>query len=306
MPILSIIVIFHNMQREARRTLYSLNTIYQTNVKGSDFEVIAIDNGSTKPLNSDEVRAYGPNFRYHFFATNSVSPAEAVNAGVSMAQGKYVAVIVDGARMTTPGLVCNTLKTLQLFPEPFVCSLSWHLGPDIQGMAMQAGYDQTEEDRLLASINWREDGYKLFDISTIAPSSKKGFFDGVPPECSWFAMKKTSFLQIGGFEKRFQSPGGGFVNHDFRNRALSDLESQPIVLLGEGVFHQFHGGVATNIKTQELPNTLKVFRDEYITIRKHKNIHQHAPPAIYFGMLPKKARRFIGTNEEPNTGSHSR
>ena len=66
MPILSIIVIFHNMRREARRTLYSLNTIYQTNVKSSDYEVIAIDNGSTKPLNSDEICSYGPNFRYHF------------------------------------------------------------------------------------------------------------------------------------------------------------------------------------------------------------------------------------------------
>jgi glycosyltransferase involved in cell wall biosynthesis len=295
MPVLSVIVIVHNMQREARRTLYSLNTIYQTNVKPSDYEVIAIDNGSTKALKSDEICNYGPNFRYYFFATNSASPVDAVNAGVSMAMGKYVAVIVDGARMATPGLVWSTLKTLRTFPEPFVCALSWHLGPDIQGMSMQAGYDQTEEDRLLKSINWPEDGYKLFDISTISPSSKDGFFGGVPPECSWFAMKKASFLKIGGFEKRFQSPGGGFVNHDFRNRALSNLESQPIVLLGEGVFHQFHGGVATNIKTQELPNTLKVFRNEYFAIRKQKNLFQSTPPVIYFGMLSNEARRFVGT-----------
>ena len=67
MPLLSIIVIFHNMRREARRTLYSLNTMYQTNVKCSDYEVIAIDNGSTKPLRPDEVCSYGSNFRYQFF-----------------------------------------------------------------------------------------------------------------------------------------------------------------------------------------------------------------------------------------------
>lgn len=297
MPKLSIIVIFHNMRREARRTLYSLNTMYQTDVKSSDYEVIAIDNGSTKPLNPDEVCSYGPNFRYHFFATSSVSPVDAVNAGVSMAKGEYVAVIVDGARMATPGLVWGTVKTLRMFSEPFVCALSWHLGPDIQGMSMQAGYDQSEEDRLLASINWREDGYELFDISTIAPSSKNGFFGGVPPECSWFAMNRASFLKIGGFEKRFQSPGGGFVNHDFRNRALSNLKSQPIVLLGEGVFHQFHGGVATNVKTQELANTLKVFKNEYVAIRKQNNLYQSTPPVIYFGMLSDQARRYIGTTQ---------
>jgi glycosyltransferase involved in cell wall biosynthesis len=293
MSTLSIIVIFHNMRREARRTLYSLSTKYQNDVKFSDYEVIAIDNGSAQPLSPDEVHAYGPNFRYRFFATSSVSPVDAVNVGVDMATGEFVAVIVDGARMATPGLVWGSLKGLQISSEPFVCALSWHLGPDIQGMSMQAGYDQVEEDRLLDSIKWLEDGYRLFEISTIAPSSKNGFFGGVPPECSWFAMTRALFLKIGGFDGRFQSPGGGFVNHDFRNRALNKLNSPSVVLLGEGVFHQFHGGICTNVKTQELPKTLKVFRDEYFAIRGKNNTHQKVSSAIYLGRLPDPARRFL-------------
>jgi len=206
---LSIIVIFHNMRREAQRTLLSLSTKYQTDVNALDYEVIAIDNGSTQPLSPKEVEGFGTNFRYHFFKTNSVSPVDAVNAGVEMAIGENVAVIVDGARMATPGLICGTLNGLQMFPNPFVCSLAWHLGPDIQGRSMQAGYDQAEEDRLLASINWPDDGYRLFDISTIAPSSRMGFFGDVPPECSWLAMARESFLEIGGFDPKFISPGGG-------------------------------------------------------------------------------------------------
>jgi hypothetical protein len=50
--------------------------------------VIVIDNASTQPLNSDEVQDYGANFLYHFFATDAVSPVDAVNAGVEMATGE--------------------------------------------------------------------------------------------------------------------------------------------------------------------------------------------------------------------------
>ena len=293
MPKLSIVVIFHNMRREARRTLYSLGAQYQTDVNASDYEVIAIDNGSAQPLNHEEVEGYGPNFRYHYFETDSVSPVDAVNAGAGMATGTHVAVIVDGARMATPGLVWGTLKGLQLFPEPFVCSLSWHLGPDIQGMSMQAGYNQAEEDQLLSSIKWPEEGYKLFEISTIAPSSKRGFLGEVPPECSWFAMPRTSFLKIGGFDPRFRSPGGGFVNHEFRDRALAAPDVRPVVLLGEGVFHQFHGGICTNVKTQELPKTLELFNEERQEISGQEKLPPSVPPVVYFGKLPDQARKFV-------------
>jgi hypothetical protein len=86
------------MRREARRTLHSLSAAYQTGVDSSEYEVIAIDNGSALPLSEQEVQNHGPNFQYHFFSTDSVSPVDAVNAGVKMATGEYISVIVDGAR----------------------------------------------------------------------------------------------------------------------------------------------------------------------------------------------------------------
>ena len=36
------------------------------------------------------------------------------------------------------------------------------------------GYDQQEEDRLLDSVDWTHDGYRLFDISVLAGSSAGG------------------------------------------------------------------------------------------------------------------------------------
>ena len=64
---LSIIVIFHNMCREAERTLHTLSTAYQTGVSDADYEVIAIDNGSSQPLNPAWVSEFGTNFTYYFF-----------------------------------------------------------------------------------------------------------------------------------------------------------------------------------------------------------------------------------------------
>ena len=64
---LSIIVIFHNMCREAERTLHTLSAAYQTGVSDADYEVIAIDNGSSQPLNPAWVSEFGTNFAYYFF-----------------------------------------------------------------------------------------------------------------------------------------------------------------------------------------------------------------------------------------------
>ena len=42
-------------------------------------------------------------------------------------------------------------------------------------------------------------------------------------------------------------------------------EAHPIILLGEATFHQFHGGVATNVAMNDHP--LAVFAAEYKRIR---------------------------------------
>jgi hypothetical protein len=158
------------------------------------------------------------------------------------------------------------------------------LGPKIQNESMLDGYNQEKEDALLNSIDWKNNGYKLFDISTIAPSSNCGFLGGLPSEYSFFAMPKAGFLGMGGFEPRFQSPGGGLVNHDFLQRAVSENTFNLVMLLGEGVFHQFHGGVATNCTLAEHPQF--EFETEYENIRhsKFSNLpHRDKIEVVYVG-----------------------
>lgn len=288
---LSIVVIFHNMRREAARTLHSLSTAYQCGANAEQYEVIAIDNGSAAPLDAGAVKSHGSQFRYHFHGTDSVSPAEAVNLGVEMARGEFVAIIVDGARMATPDIVAASLKGLLIGRDPAVCALSWHLGPDVQNKTMLDGYDQQAEDDLLDSIAWPEHGYRLFDISTLAQSSGMGFLGGMPSELSWVALRLDTFNALGGFDERFRTPGGGQVNHEFRNRLMTHPGIQPVILLGEGVFHQFHGGVATNVPMQHHPR--EAFRAEYIRIVGQAFKPAPTPPVIYLGKMPQSARRFI-------------
>src|SRR5580765_8301404 len=96
-PLLSVVVVFHNMIREAPRTLFTLSRAYQQHVSDLSYEVIAIDSASTQPLSAELVSSFGENFRHEYLKTDSVSPVDAVNHGVERASGEFVTVMVDGA-----------------------------------------------------------------------------------------------------------------------------------------------------------------------------------------------------------------
>ncbi|GAA6137794.1 hypothetical protein NBRC116583_15410 [Arenicella sp. 4NH20-0111] len=293
-PRLSVVVIFFNMEREAERTLYTLSCHYQKNITSCDYEVIAIDNASSKPLSEKFVKQYGDNFRYHYYDTTSKSPSEAINFGVSITEAPTVACIVDGARMLSPNIVHQTLLACKAFNNPFVMSLAWHLGPKEQNQSMLEGYNQNTEDQLLADTDWRENGYRLFDVSTQASSSKVGFFGGLPEELSYFAINKSMFQELGGFCEEFQSPGGGLVNHDFLQRIIENDSLNLVMLLGEGSFHQFHGGIATNSHPENHP--WSTFALEYKRIRKRDFELLDQPDGkkiTYMGTKPESINRFI-------------
>lgn len=287
---LSVIVIFHDMQREAARTLYSLGTAYQRGIAEGDFEVIAIDNGSSQPLDPEFVTGFGQNFRYEYFATRSSSPVAAINRGAALARGSHIAVVIDGARMASPGLIRATLDAISQAGSPFICALGWHLGPDIQRISMMQGYDQGVEDQLLESIGWRNHGYRLFEISSLASSSHMGLGGGLPVESSWSAVSREIFQDIGGYDERFQTPGGGLASHDYQERILSLPDVEPFVLLGEGTFHQVHGGIATNAKPDALP--FDKFNAEYHAIRGKAFSPKRDVVPTYFGAIPAEAAHF--------------
>lgn len=291
-PALTVVVAFRNMAREAPRTLHTLSTVYQRGVGDSDYEVVAVDAGSSPPLDEGMVVRHGPNFRL-VRAADAPSPAAAINAAARDSAGGAVAVCIDGARMLSPGVIRLTLQALRSHEDPVVATLAWHLGPKMQNISMLEGYDQAAEDRLLDSVDWRADGYELFRIACLAGSSAGGWFKPLA-ESNFLTVTRSAWERLGGLDERFRSLGGGFVNLDYYREACERL-GQLVILLGEGTFHQFHGGVATNVPLAEHPGLR--FQDEYVAIRG-RDFAPPATPASYLGGMPPQALPFLATSVE--------
>lgn len=264
LPKISILVNFYNMRREAKRTLHSLLPQYQQEVTTEDYEVIAIDNGSTQPLDGAWVESLGSNFQYRYVDTTSTSPCEALNAAVQTVQYPLVMCCIDGARILSPGMLRFARMAAAMHDHPFIYSIAMHLGDQLQNTALELGYDQGVEDALLATVDWERNGYQLFQIATLGGSSSKGYFSPIS-ESNCFALRTDDYRALGGFDEKFRSRGGGLANLDFLNRILDDGRFEPFCLLGEATFHQFHGGVATNVPMQEHP--WAEFAAEYQAVR---------------------------------------
>ena len=288
-PLLSIVVICHNMVREAPRTLHSLSRRYQQGIDDLDYEVVVVDNGSTRPLAEAQVRGFGPEFRHVFFPTASPSPVAAINSAVRGSAGRYVVICIDGARILSPGMLRFIALATRLSSRPVIGSLAWHLGNKVQKVAMLEGYDQAVEDRLLADSGWEQDGYRLFSLACLANSSGNGWFRPIS-ECNCVGLSRAMYDELGGFDERFVLAGGGYANLDFYKRACESPGAQLVTLLGEGTFHQFHGGAATNARPEVHPG--KRFAEEYVALRGVR----YSPPAVepvYLGTLPPQAVRFL-------------
>jgi SAM-dependent methyltransferase len=285
-PHLSIIVVVYNMRREAPRTLYSLSPAYQLGVSGDDYEVIVVDNGSTEPLSPGEVAAFGAHFRYVRIEKASPSPAGAINHGVALSKAPFIGIMIDGARMATPGVIALAMQCLGGFERAVVGTVGFHLGPEVQMQSVEQGYNATVEDELLTGIDWRNQGYRLFEIGALAGSSSKGWL-GALNESNLIFLPRTLFDELEGFDERFSLPGGGFVNLDFYRRACELPNSLLITLLGEATFHQMHGGAVTNQPAAELPQRLRTYGEDYQRIRGFYHETPTRPPLLFGHARPE-------------------
>lgn len=246
---LSVVVVMYEMRREIARTLSTLSPGYQK-VAATDYEVIIVDNGSSSPLESEEWQIDGMKVQYHYLLSDSPSPSKAINVGIEKSSGTYVAIMVDGARMLSPGILGKTIEAFNIYSNPFVTTISFHLGYITQQLSARSGYDQEYEDTLLSTIGWQQDGYRLFQISCFAESCRLGWF-GTIAETNFFAVNRSVLQEINGADERFQLPGGGLVNHDLYKRISEKSNIQTVRLIGEGTFHQIHSGVTTQSEQSE-------------------------------------------------------
>jgi len=255
---LSVVVVFYNMRREARRTLHSLSRAYQEGLEDTRYEVIAVENGSDEDqkLGAALVRDFGPEFRYVDMGADATpSPVGALNRGIALSRGRALALMIDGAHVLTPGVLRYGLLGLATYSPAIVATQQWYAGPGQQGEAMDDGYDQAYEDRLFETIKWPTSGYRLFEIGHFI--GDRDWIDGVW-ESNCMFVPRAQLEQVGGFEERFAMAGGGYANLELYERLGSAPDVTVCTILGEASFHQTHGGTTTN-QTDAAERRARVF-----------------------------------------------
>jgi glycosyltransferase involved in cell wall biosynthesis len=292
-PKVSVVIISYNMARELPRTIKSFSPAMQRRVGVKEYELIVVDNGSARLPAEQELKAIAPNLVLLSQPAPTVSPVPAIHRGLQVARGELVGVCIDGARMASPGLIATALAASRLHERAIVGTLAFHLGPDVQMASVLRGYSQQVEDALLAACGWEEDGYRLFRISTFAGSSEFGWFM-IPAETNALFLRRTHWRELdGGYDLRFKAPGGGLANLDLWQRLAADATAEVIMLLGEGTFHQVHGGVATNATSPTWPQ----FHQEFAAIRGIDYAHP-VRQTVFFGSFNSESARHLAYSVE--------
>jgi glycosyltransferase involved in cell wall biosynthesis len=291
-PQVSFVVCVYNMVDQAMNTLFSLSTDYQRGVDAGDYEVIVVENESPNTLEPQELSRLKGNFRYFLRQETQPTPVFAMNEGVSNAESKNVCVMIDGARMVTPGIVEHLLKAHRLSANTIVSVPGYHLGDKLQQQAVGSGYTRETEKALLERIGWPKDGYALFDIACFSASCSAGFF--LPhSESNCLSVPLHLWHRLEGFDTRFNAVGGGLANLDLYKRACELPESDLVSLPGEGTFHQFHAGVTTGgVEQEERRKLLEEYFAQYREIRG-KDFKPPKKQAALFGLVPPNCQKFI-------------
>lgn len=284
-------VVVYDMPEQAMNTVRSLTTPYQRGVEADEYEVLVVENRSERTLDAGQVRQLGPNVHYWLREEPGQSPASAVNETVGRARGRSVAIMVDGARMVTPGVVANLIRAQRLAGIPVVSVPGYHLGQQLHQDAVRDGYSAEQEQAMLAAMDWYADGYRLFGRAVLSASCAGGYLLPIG-ESNCVAVPLGIWHEVGGFDERFVTMGGGYVNLDFYRRVVEWPGTELIVLPGEGTFHQFHGGATTGAPGVDRDALLDSMRDEYERIRGVV----HAPPVkspVLLGEVPAAAAGFL-------------
>ncbi|MEP6601684.1 MAG: glycosyltransferase [Nitrospirota bacterium] len=263
---LSIVLVSYKMAKQIGNTIRSLRAPYQVEVENEDVEILLLDNGSPEPL-EEGIWSGMSNLTYSYIPLSEArpSPARAINRAVACTSSPHICVMIDGARMVTPGTLRWGLRLLKLSPRSFVEVRGWHLDPKWQPESIMEGYNHERETQLLEETRWWENGYRLFDIAADTPQTKAGL-SAPAAESNCFFISRELFDRLGGFDERYGEPGGGLVNLDFYARTVAGAD-QVWTVLGEGTFHQVHGGAATGLPAPNLRQALARWRQESEALR---------------------------------------
>lgn len=289
-PKVSVIVIGYRMASQLHNTLLTLTADYQRGVEESDYEVIVMENSSGENLPAHIVDGLPGNFHYTLREETAATPVYAVNEAFERCRAPLICLMIDGARMVSPGILRTALDAFAITHDALVAVPGYHLGSDEQHMVEGVADQLAHEQALLGSVDWRGNGYELFSISTFSGANRRGYLQPIM-ECNCVFASRDSFAAIGYANTDFQLPGGGSINlHMYRSLGMLP-GARLFVTPGEGSFHQYHGGVTTSS-----------YEEREAEIERHRvQLHSYWPGGFHslrreptlIGKVPPQAQRFL-------------
>ena len=165
--------------------------------------------------------------------------------GIGEARADLVGLIIDGARMVSPGLLATALLASRLADRPVITAPAWHLGPTTHMRAAEADTRPARRTTSAPAMRLGQQRLRAVRPGDVGRPSWRCWF-GATSESSSLFLRAETWRALDGLDERFDLPGGGLVNHDLYERACGLPGSRLVVMLGEGTFHQIHGGAATS------------------------------------------------------------
>lgn len=284
----TLVIACFEMQPQILNTLTSVMPSHQRGIDDDELHVVVVDNGSQEAIPADRLP---PGVEYRHIRSDDAAPypGPAINEAVRDAPGPLVGVMVDGARLLTPGTIRGALDVLARWPAAVVDARGWHLGHQAQQDTLAAGGDPHEDQQLLADVEWPDDGYRLFDICAPTFSTRRGFL-GRANESTAIFLSKDLYLGVGGYDERFTTVGGGLANIDLWWR-LTAVARPVVTLLGEGTFHQAHGGASTGLPRPRLSKEFAAWRREYEQLTGRQDVGPPPHEPLLIGRLGRAAER---------------
>jgi hypothetical protein len=284
-PKVSVVVIVHAMRRQAMNTLHSLSAGYQQGVAPEDYEVVVVENRSADTLDPAEVAALPGRFRYLLRDEPGVSPAAAINAGIALARGEVVGLMIDGARLVTPGVLGLVLMAGRIDAGAVVAVPGYQIGRMVQHL--DPTHDEATDRALLAQAGWPASGYGVFRVSSISWANRSGWLRPFM-ECNCLFVPRDILRDGGDADERFDLPGGGALNLHIWRRAVLHPRARLVVLPGEGSFHQAHGGVTTAARPDH-DALLATIRNQLNEIAGEPFASPDVAPLLLGGVPPEAA-----------------
>jgi len=199
---ISVIMPTHNHAWELYFTLFSLEKQY--GIGHNEYEIIIVNTNPDDIDTLDTAKHYHEKFKnirliqvYDEKASTIKAACYGGNLGArTYAKGDLLVLVVDSARIPTPGVLIKTRSEFEKWGENIVTTtVPYHFLKHYS----TPGFTVEECRKAFLKTRWRQDIYHLFDYAAHTNISKSGIFN----ESCYLGITKKNFIKVNGYNEIF-------------------------------------------------------------------------------------------------------